>query len=64
MSTLYDVRTTTNSPNDAFLRTYPVIKRRISEHTLTTHVIAKHLLIRVKKYNDNDDDDNNNDKTK
>ena len=23
VSTLYDVRTTTKSPNDAFLRTYP-----------------------------------------
>jgi hypothetical protein len=24
VSTLYDVRTTTKSPNDAFLRTYPL----------------------------------------
>jgi len=28
---LYDVRTTTKSPNDAFIRSIPVVKRRISE---------------------------------
>ena len=42
VSTLCDVRTTTKSPNDAFLRRYPVVKRRISVITAHCETQAKH----------------------
>jgi len=45
-----------------FSERIPVVKRHISEHIVTTHVIAVHVLTRVKKSNDEDDDDNDNTK--
>jgi len=39
IKTLYDVRTTTKSPNDAFLRTYP---RRFIYH--------RYVILRLSKY--------------
>ena len=45
-----------------FSERIPVVKRRISEHIVTTHVMDKHVLARGEKSNDDDDDNNNNTK--
>jgi len=50
VSALYDVRTTTKSRNDTFLRMYPVVKRRTTVVTVLREM-CRLVLYESKRFN-------------